>query len=43
MKSRLEALEKKLCEIGARKVVLPDGRWFWDLKSEIRKGEVIEL
>lgn len=43
MKSRLGVLERKLCEIGARKVTLPDGRWFWDLKSEVRKGEVIEL
>jgi predicted nucleotidyltransferase len=43
MKNKLEVLERKLCEIGARKVVLPNGSWFWDLKSEISKGEVVEL
>jgi len=43
MKSRLKTLKKNLREIGARKIVLSDGRWSWDLKSEVRKGEVIEL
>jgi len=43
MKKRLEKLKDKLSELKARKVLLADGKWYWELKPEIKKGKVIEL
>lgn len=43
MKRRFRELREKLSEMGARKVVLPDGRWYWELKGSLRKGEVVQL
>lgn len=43
MKNKLESLKRRLHELGAKKIMLPDGRWYWDLKTEIAKGEVIQL
>lgn len=40
---RLDALKGKLEELGARKVILEDGSWYWDLKPDWKPGEVIEL
>ncbi|MCX8169346.1 MAG: nucleotidyltransferase domain-containing protein [Candidatus Methanomethylicia archaeon] len=39
----LEKFSKKLRALGAEKIVLPDGRWFWKLKSQVSWGEVITL
>lgn len=36
-------LEKRLEELGARRVFLKDGSWYWDLKPGIRRGEVVEI
>ncbi|KXA98591.1 hypothetical protein AKJ39_01520 [candidate division MSBL1 archaeon SCGC-AAA259J03] len=41
MEDRLERWRKRLSELGARKVNLPDGSWFWDLNAE--DGEVVEV
>jgi len=43
MKRKLEQLKEKLNRLKARKILLADGKWYWELKPEIRKGEVIEL
>ena len=43
LQERLEALKHRLAELGARKVVLEDGRWYWDLKPDWKPGEVIKL
>jgi hypothetical protein len=43
LKRKFEALRKRLKELGSRKVVLPDGTWYWDLKPDWKPGEVIEL
>ncbi len=43
MEKRLEELKNKLKELKARKVLLADGKWYWELKPEVKKGEVIEL
>jgi predicted nucleotidyltransferase len=43
LQERLEALKRRLAELGSRKVVLEDGRWYWDLKPDWKPGEVIEL
>lgn len=40
---RLAALRRRLDELGAKKVALPDGGWYWDLKPDWRPGEVITL
>jgi len=39
---RLNALQSRLRELGARKV-RRDGAWYWDLKPELRLGEVVIL
>ena len=43
MKNVLAGLEKRLRELGARRVVLKNGTWYWDLKPDMRKGEVVEV
>lgn len=43
LKNKFEELRRKLRELGARKIVLPDGTWYWDLKPYWKPGEVIEL
>ncbi len=39
----LERLAERLGKIGAERVILPNGRWFWRLKPEAKMGEVIEI
>lgn len=39
----LEAIRQRLRELGSRRVVQPDGTWYWDLKPDWRPGEVIDL
>jgi hypothetical protein len=36
-------LKERLRSLGARKVALPDGSWYWDLKPDWKPGEVVEL
>lgn len=43
MKQVLERLREKLRIIGAKRIFLEDGSWYWDLKPDIKRGEVIEL
>ena len=43
MKDHLEELEKKLRSLGARRVRLPSGSWYWDLKPDYKFGEVVEI
>lgn len=40
---RLEALKKRLKELGSRRVEMPDGSWYWDLKPDLKFGEVFTL
>lgn len=37
------AFKKKLKELGARKIVFPDGKWCWDLKPDWKPGEIVEI
>ncbi|MCD6509276.1 MAG: nucleotidyltransferase domain-containing protein [Thermoprotei archaeon] len=39
----LERLAERLRELGAERIELPGGRWFWRLKPEVERGEVIEI
>jgi predicted nucleotidyltransferase len=39
----LNAVRRRLTDLGARRVVQSDGTWYWDLKPDWRPGDVIEL
>jgi predicted nucleotidyltransferase len=39
----MEVLRKRLQELGSRKVVLKDGRWYWVLKPGMKWGEEVVL
>lgn len=41
--SILDAMRLKMRELGSRRVDLPDGSWYWDLKPDFRPGEVVEI
>jgi predicted nucleotidyltransferase len=39
----LAGLKRRLTELGARRVFLEDGSWYWDLKPDYRFGEIFEI
>lgn len=39
----MDELKRRLQEIGAKKVILEGGRWYWILKPEIKWGEKVVL
>ena len=41
--AKLAALRRRLAELGSRRIELADGSWYWDLKPDLRPGEMIEL
>ena len=43
IEDQIKRLRKKLEEMGAKKIFFGDGRWYWDLKSDYKLGEVIEI
>lgn len=43
MESVMEELRGRLEELGAKRVFLADGSWYWDLKPNIRRGEAVEI
>lgn len=43
IKKLFEKMKVKLGELGAKKVVLNDENWLWDLKPDWKPGEVIEI
>jgi predicted nucleotidyltransferase len=42
-KNRLKELNKRLLQLGSKKIVLEDKTWYWNLKPDSAPGEVIEL
>ncbi len=42
-KNRLKDMEKRLLQLGSKKVILEDKTWYWNLKPDSTPGEVIEL
>jgi predicted nucleotidyltransferase len=42
-KNRLKELNKRLLQLGSKKIVLEDKTWYWNLKPDSTPGEVIEL
>jgi hypothetical protein len=43
LERELNLVRRRMAELGSRRVELPDGSWYWDLKPDWRPGEVIEL
>jgi len=43
MACHLRNLRSRLEKIGARKIFLGKGRWYWDLKPDYKLGEVVEI
>jgi len=43
LRDRLNALKRRLTELGSKKIYLKDGSWYWDLKPDWKPGEVIIL
>jgi predicted nucleotidyltransferase len=39
----LDAMRARMQALGSRRVYLPDGSWYWDLKPDYRFGEVVEI
>ncbi len=39
----MDVLRSRMAALGSRKVVLPDGNWYWILKPDIKFGEVVRL
>ncbi|RLE77415.1 MAG: hypothetical protein DRJ56_02395 [Thermoprotei archaeon] len=43
LRAVLARLSEKLSRMGAERVALPSGGWFWRLKPRVERGEVVEL
>jgi len=39
----MEAVKARMRELGSRKVVIDGKRWYWILKPDIKRGEVVEI
>jgi predicted nucleotidyltransferase len=39
----LEAVRRRLRQLGSQRIQRPDGTWYWDLKPDWRPGETITL
>jgi hypothetical protein len=39
----LAGMRARMRALGSRRVHLPDGTWYWDLKPDFRFGEVVEI
>lgn len=42
-RERLSTLKRRLQELGSKKVYLEDGSWYWELKPDLKIGEIFEL
>jgi hypothetical protein len=43
LERELVAVRRRMAELGSRRIELPDGGWYWDLKPDWRPGEVVDL
>ena len=43
IKRVMEGFKSKLEALGAKRIFLEDGSWYWDLKPSIKRGEVVEV
>ena len=39
----LAGMRGRMRELGSRRIHLPDGTWYWDLKPDFRWGDVVEI
>jgi hypothetical protein len=39
----LARMRQRMRQLGSRRVHLPDGTWYWDLKPDFRFGEIVEI
>lgn len=42
-KTRLKKMKARMRELGSKRIWLRDGTWYWDIKPDLRVGEVFEL
>ncbi|MFQ5882981.1 MAG: nucleotidyltransferase domain-containing protein [Candidatus Methylomirabilales bacterium] len=43
LQAKLDQIQRRMRELGSRRVRLPDGGWYWDLKPDLKPGEVFEI
>ena len=43
LERELNAVRRRMAELGSRRVELADGSWYWDIKPDWRPGEVVDL
>lgn len=43
MKRVMEGFKSKLEALGAKRIFMQDGSWYWDLKPSIKRGEAVEV
>ncbi|HMH49359.1 MAG TPA: nucleotidyltransferase domain-containing protein [Candidatus Acidoferrum sp.] len=43
LERELNAVRRRMAELGSRRIELADGSWYWDLKPDWRPGEVVDL
>jgi hypothetical protein len=43
LKDELQRMKEKMRRLGSKKILLPDGSWYWDLKPDLKPGEVFDL
>ena len=43
LSAKLASLRRRLVELGSRRIELADGSWYWDLKPDLRPGEIVIL
>ncbi len=43
LQAKLDEIRRRMRELGSRRVLLPDGHWYWDLKPDLKPGEVFEI
>jgi|YelNatPaOPRAMG01_1025707.scaffolds.fasta_scaffold36037_4 predicted nucleotidyltransferase len=42
-KEKMKTFKARIGELGSKKIVLEDGRWYWDVKPGLEFGETFEL
>ncbi|MBU4373504.1 MAG: nucleotidyltransferase domain-containing protein [Candidatus Methanoperedenaceae archaeon] len=42
-RNRLKAMKNRLQQLGSRKFILKDNTWYWQLKPDMKAGEILEL
>lgn len=43
LRRKLQSVRSRLRELGSRRIELADGSWYWDLKPDMRPGEIVTL